>query len=69
MRYRPSNPDHSGGCSTGPLEEERAFFSSPGHDAPGVSVELARLADEVNDCASLRRREQQAVAAFLRQRP
>jgi hypothetical protein len=54
------------GCSTGPLEEARAFFSIPDHDASGVSVELAKLADEVNDCAALRRREQQAVAAFLR---
>ncbi len=56
----------AGGCTTGPLEEARAFFASPDHDVPGVSVELAKLADEVNDCASLRRREQEAVAAFLR---
>jgi alanyl aminopeptidase len=54
------------GCTTGPLEEARAFFSSPEHDAPGVSVELAKLADQVNDCAALRRREEPAAAAFLR---
>jgi alanyl aminopeptidase len=57
---------YAAGCSTGPLEEARAFFSSPDHDVPGISVELAKLADEVNDCVALRRREEPAVAAFLR---
>ena len=57
---------YAAGCSTGPLDEARAFFSSPEHDVPGISVELAKLADEVNDCAALRKREEPAVAAFLR---
>jgi alanyl aminopeptidase len=54
------------GCSTAPLEEAKTFFATPDHDINGVSVELAKVADQVNDCAALRRREQQTVAGFLR---
>ncbi len=57
----------AGGCSTDLLDAARAFFASPEHDLPGVSTELEKVADQVRDCAALRRREQPAVAAFLHQ--
>ncbi len=53
------------GCSTDLLDSARAFFSIPEHDLPGVSTELAKVADDVHDCVALRQREQPAVAAFL----
>ena len=57
------------GCSTDLLDSARAFFSSPEHDLPGLSVELAKVADRVRDCVALRQREQPAVAEFLRRQP
>ena len=53
------------GCSTAPLEEAKTFFTIPDHDINGASVELAKVADQVNDCVALRKREEPAVAAFL----
>jgi alanyl aminopeptidase len=60
---------YAGGCSENLLESARAFFSAPGHDLPGIDTELRKVADQVSDCVRLRRREQQAVAAFLRAQP
>ena len=60
---------YAGGCSVDLLEPARAFFSAPGHDLPGIDAEITKVADEVNDCARLRQREQSSVAAFLRGQP
>ncbi len=60
---------YAGGCSEDLLQDARAFFSTPGHDLPGVDTELRKVADQVSDCVRLRRREQPAVAAFLRAQP
>jgi len=57
---------YAGACSADLLEPARAFFSAPGHDLPGIDTEIRKVADEVSDCSRLRRREQPAVAAFLR---
>ncbi len=59
----------AGGCSDDLLQSARAFFSTPGHDLPGIDTEIKKVADEVNDCVRLRRREQPAVATFLRGQP
>ena len=61
--------DYAGGCSDDLLEQARLFFSAPGHEVPGFDVGFRKVADEVNDCVRLRRREQPAVAAFLRGDP
>ena len=69
VNYGVNLVDYAGGCSTELLEQARVFFSAQGHDLPGVDTEIAKVADEVNDCARLRRREQPSVAAFLRGQP
>ncbi len=59
-------PDLAGGCSVPRLETARAFFSDPGHRPAGTEEELAKVAEEVADCARLRGREGPAVARYLR---
>jgi aminopeptidase N len=58
-------PFVASGCSAERLERARAFFSAPEHHVEGTDKQLARIADQVTDCAGLRRREGSAVAAYL----
>src|SRR5262249_21324194 len=60
-------PAFAGGCSTERLEEARAFFHEPEHNRPGVERELAKVGDQVTDCAGLHDREGGSVAAFFKQ--
>jgi len=55
----------AGGCSPERLAAARGFFSEPGHAGPGVSRALDRVADSVNTCEELGRREGPAAAAYL----
>ena len=60
---------YASGCSDDRLQAARDFFSDRAHDLPGIATELKKVADEVNDCVRLRRRERPAVAEFLRDLP
>lgn len=53
------------GCSRERLAEARTFFLDPAHTSPGMAHQLDRAADIVNDCATLREREGQAVEHWL----
>ncbi|HKY32258.1 MAG TPA: M1 family metallopeptidase [Candidatus Polarisedimenticolia bacterium] len=55
-----------GGCEPRRIEKAREFFSRPEHIAPGTETSLARAADQVEECARLRRREGASVGAYLR---
>jgi alanyl aminopeptidase len=56
----------AGGCSEEQAQRASAFFSEPPHAVPGTDKEMAKVAEAVRDCASLRSREGGAVAAYLR---
>ncbi|HEY3157055.1 MAG TPA: ERAP1-like C-terminal domain-containing protein, partial [Candidatus Eisenbacteria bacterium] len=58
---------YAGGCSVKRLEAAKAFFAGPPHAVPGTDKELAKVADQVKDCAGLREREGAVVAAYLSQ--
>ena len=58
-------PFVASGCSTDRLARARDFFGAPQRRVDGTDRQLVRIADQVNDCASLRRREGQAVAEYL----
>jgi len=60
-------PGYAGGCSVQRLEAAKTFFAGPPHAVPGTEKELAKVADQVNDCAGLRQREGAVVAAYLSQ--
>ena len=60
-------PGYAGGCSVKRLEAAKTFFAGPPHAVPGTEKELAKVADQVNDCAGLRQREGAVVAAYLSQ--
>jgi aminopeptidase N len=53
------------GCSLDRLDAATAFFSTPEHDAPGTSRELAKVSESVRDCARLAGREGPAVRAYV----
>jgi alanyl aminopeptidase len=55
------------GCSLERLERAKVFFADPAHQVPGTNNELAKVADQVTDCANLRQREGALVATFLTQ--
>ena len=59
-------PHVAGGCSEERAKSASAFFAEPVHAAPGTDKEMAKVAEAVRDCASLRSREGGAVAAYLR---
>ncbi len=42
-----------------------SFFAMPEHSVPGTQQQLAKVADQVTDCVSLREREGAAVAKYL----
>ena len=58
-------PAFAGGCSSGRLEAARKFFAEASHSVAGTEKELAKVADQVNDCVGLREREGAAVSAYL----
>jgi alanyl aminopeptidase len=53
------------GCDEARLAKGLAFFAEPEHNSPGINSRLARVAEAVSDCVSLRAREEGSVAAFL----
>ena len=59
-------PQFADGCSEERLERAKAFFADPAHQVEGTQKELAKVADTVTNCVSLRKREGAAVAEFLR---
>jgi alanyl aminopeptidase len=60
-------PRIAGGCSSKRLETAKKFFGEASHAVPGTEKELAKVADQVNDCAGLREREGAAVSTYLNQ--
>jgi len=58
-------PFMAGGCSAERLAKAQEFFGQPQHQAPGTTVQLAKVGDQVHDCVGLHEREGAAVAAFL----
>ncbi len=58
-------PFMASGCSAERLAKAQEFFGQPQHQAPGTTLQLAKLGDQVRDCVGLREREGAAVAAFL----
>ncbi|HXI01996.1 MAG TPA: M1 family metallopeptidase [Candidatus Saccharimonadales bacterium] len=59
-------PHLAGGCSEQRAARAKAFFSGKADAYPGTEKEVAKMAESVRDCASLRRREGAAVAEYLR---
>jgi len=64
--FRPFLVGIAGGCSAERLATATEFFSDPSRQAPGTMVQLGKVTAQVNDCVSLRQREGEAVAAYLR---
>ncbi len=60
-------PNLARGCSLERLEAARKFFADSTHSVPGSDTEMAKVADQVSDCAGLRQREGAAVASYLTQ--
>jgi alanyl aminopeptidase len=58
-------PLTASGCSMERLEKAKVFFADPQHQVPGTDKELAKVADQVTDCANLRQREGALVATYL----
>ena len=64
--FLPMLPYVAGGCSEERLAAAHEFFTAPENTFEGAERSLAKVADQVNDCAHLRRREGAVVAAYLR---
>jgi len=60
-------PGFARGCDPERLEAAKRFFSDPSHTVPGWEVEMAKVSDQVTDCAGLRQREGQVVTSYLTQ--
>ena len=58
-------PFYAAGCSEERLKQARAFFADPKHQAPGQELQLAEVADQVEDCVGLREREGDAMVSYL----
>ncbi len=58
-------PFIAAGCSEDRLARAEAFFARTEHRVEGTERQLARVAEQVRDCAALRLREGPAVAAYL----
>jgi len=63
--FRSFMPFIAGGCSRERLAVAKEFFADPAHNVPGTDDQMAKVTDQVTDCAGLREREGQAVAAYL----
>jgi alanyl aminopeptidase len=59
-------PMMGSGCSEERLRAAEAFFGDPARALPGIDKSLARIADGVHECRSLREREGAAVEQYLR---
>ena len=59
-------PYMAGGCSRERLAKAKEYFSDPARNVPGTEVTLAKVSDQVNDCAGLRDREGAKVAEYLK---
>jgi len=59
-------PMVASGCSAERLGEAETFFRAEERHSPAVERSLRRVADQVSDCVSLRRREGAAVSEYLR---
>jgi alanyl aminopeptidase len=60
-------PVTASGCSMERVEKAKVFFADPAHQVPGTDKQLAKVVDQVTDCANLRQREGARVAAYLAQ--
>lgn len=58
-------PFVASGCSRERLAKAREFFAVPEHRAPGTDEQMAKVADQVTDCAGLREREGEAVNRYI----
>ncbi len=58
-------PYYAGGCSRERLAEAKRFFEDPAHQAPGTRSSLAKVAAEVEECATVRDREAAGAAAWF----
>ena len=60
-------PFIASGCSRERLNKAGHFFAMPEHNVPGTDEQLAKVSDQVNDCADLRDREGPVVVEYLRE--
>ena len=60
-------PFIAAGCEPERVARVREFFTT--HKIEGVERSLARVTEQVNECAALRAREMTAVSAYLSGRP
>ena len=49
------------------LQTARTFFSDPAHSPAGTEEELAKVAEDVADCAGLRERDGPVVVRYLQE--
>jgi cytosol alanyl aminopeptidase len=59
-------PYMAGGCSRERLAKAQEYFTNPARNVPGMEESLAKVTDQVNDCAGLRDREGAKVAEYLK---
>jgi alanyl aminopeptidase len=59
-------PFLAGGCSVERLDAAREFFGTLDDAIDGADRTLEKVGDQVTDCANLRSREGEVVAAYLR---
>lgn len=59
-------PYMAGGCSRERLAKAQEFFTEPTRNVAGMEETLAKVSDQVNDCAGLRDREGAKVAEYLK---
>jgi alanyl aminopeptidase len=57
-------PGIAGGCEPARVEKARQFFAT--HKTEGTDRQLARVAEQVNECATLRAREMAVIAEYLK---
>ena len=54
----------AGGCEPSRIEKTREFFAA--RKIPGTERQLARVAEQVNECAALRDREMAIISSYLK---
>ncbi|MDF1544270.1 MAG: M1 family metallopeptidase [bacterium] len=57
---------YASGCDEDLLKKGLDFFTQPEHSSPGMESRLARVKESTEDCLSLREREEESVAEFLK---
>lgn len=60
-------PFVASGCSRERLARAKEFFAMAEHNVPGTNEQLAKVADQVTDCAGLREREGEAVNRYIKE--